>query len=553
MMTHPETMNDGDGGPAPIVPPPLPADSPPVDSPGPEGVLGLRIAAALIDLVLLGGLFVVMAAIGGRVSAEGGRFSVWLYDRWLFAFVAIAGLYYFALEAWSGQTVGKRLLGVQVYGAGRSRPSAWAVAGRTLLRLVDFLPLMYLVGFVAMMATGALRQRIGDLAAGTGVARAAPERRRGVAAVPLAVVLLAAAGLSAYRASSPGSTQTYRAHGVSFDYPAGWQEESGYTAGTSAGGAPTLWSAAVSPGTWDDVIAVDAYRVSPAVTAQNFDAFASDLESVIRQSGVTVQGTPQKVTMAGLPGLRLRFTGTAHGSRYASTAVFAFNGTTEYEVNCQYTSGMAAQVQEACDQVTGSFQVSGAVPGAAAPASGAPSPGATGTTAPSASTRPGNSPASGTPGNAGLGAKVVPVPAGFVLSQDFHVQNGPMSAANFNRYLGGGDLAASLHFVRGYDVTYDSISNLGDSIEVTLFQFATPADAAAFMTEFASGGGVIYKADPVIPGGVDYDSTTADQGAYLHGVMAAKGTLAFQIDTGTGSAAPVPLVRQMARQQYAAL
>jgi hypothetical protein len=283
---------------------------------------------------------------------------------------------------------------------------------------------------------------------------------------------------------------------------------------------------------------VDAYQVSPAVTAQNIDAFTSDLESVIRQSGLTVQGTPQKVTMAGLPGVRLRFTGTTHGTRYASTAVFAFNGTTEYEVNCQYTPGMAAQVARACDQVTGSFQVSRAASGAAAQASNPPSPG--------------SSPVNSAPGSGGLGAKVVPAPAGFVLSQDFQVHNGPMTAADFNRYLGGGDLAASLHFVRGYDVTYVSISN-DDSIEVTLFQFATPADAAAFKAEFASGGGVTYKADPVITGGADYDSTTADQGVYLHGVMAAKGNLAFQIDTATGSAAPVPVVRQLARQQYAAL
>jgi hypothetical protein len=94
-----------------------------------------------------------MAAIGGRVSAEGGRFSVWLYDAWFVAFVAVAGLYYFVLEAVLGQTVGKRMLGVQVYGADRSRPSAWAIAGRTVLRVVDFLPVMYLVGFITMLAT----------------------------------------------------------------------------------------------------------------------------------------------------------------------------------------------------------------------------------------------------------------------------------------------------------------------------------------------------------------------------------------------------------------
>jgi uncharacterized RDD family membrane protein YckC len=549
MMTHPETPHDGDEGPAPIVPPPLPADFPPADSPGQEGVLGLRVAAALIDLLLLAGLFVVMASIGGRVSAGGGRFSVWLYDWWLVAFVAIAGLYYFALEAWSGQTVGKRLLGVQVYGAGRSRPSAGAVAGRTLLRLVDFLPFLYLVGFVVMMATGARRQRIGDLAAHTAVARAAPVRHRGLAAVPLAVVLLAAVGLSAYRATSAGGTGTYRAHGVSFDYPAGWREYSGSTS-TSGGGDP-LWRTAVGPGTQYDLIVVDAYQ-SPAVTARDIDAITPDLAGVVEQAGMAVQGAPDKITMAGLPGLRFHGTGTVGGTRYASTMVFAFNGTTEYEVNCQYTSGTAVQVQQACDQVTGSFWVSGPIPAAAAPVSSAPSSSPIATTTPSAGTTPGNSPVKGTPGNSGLGAKVVPAPAGFALLQFTGVHNGPISAADFDQNMGAGNLAASLHFVRGYEVTYASNTS-DDTIELTLFQFATPADAASFKADLSQGGPASSRADPVIPGGNDYDSTTSDQGTYDHGVIATKGNLAFVIDYLTGSTARAPLVETMARQQYAAL
>src|SRR5690348_39330 len=89
------------------------------------------------------------------------------------------------------------------------------------------------------------------------------------------------------------------------------------------------------------------------------------------------------------------------------------------------------------------------------------------TAAPSARTPPASNPASGMPGNGGLGAKVVPAPAGFALSRSADVHNGPMSAADFNGYLGAGNLAASLHFVRGYDVTYDSTTS-SDSIEVTV-------------------------------------------------------------------------------------
>jgi len=211
-------------------------------------------------------------------------------------------------------------------------------------------------GFITMLATGTRRQRIGDLAARTAVARAVPMRHRGLALVPLAGVLLAAAGLLVYRATSAGNTLTYRAHGISFDYPAGWQDETGAATGTS-GAVPTLWTIVVGLGTPHDGIVVQAIRVSLAVTAQNIDATAHYLESHMQQAGLAVQDPPKKITMAGLPGLRFRVTET--GS--ASTRVFAFNGTTEYVVDCQHTPGMAAQVGRACDQVVGSFQVSRAV------------------------------------------------------------------------------------------------------------------------------------------------------------------------------------------------
>jgi hypothetical protein len=199
------------------------------------------------------------------------------------------------------------------------------------------------------------------------VARATPVRDRGLALVPLAVVLLAAVGLSAYRATSPGGTLTYKAHGVSFDYPASWQEV-GYTS-MSSGAWAKLWGTAVGPGTPYDNIVVEAYRLGVTVSAQDLDAVVPDLASAMQQAGMAVQGTPEKVTMAGLPGLRFRVTGTVDGASYAGTQVFAFYGTTEYTVNCQYTAAKAAEVTRACDQVIGSFHS-----GTASAAQGNPQP-----------------------------------------------------------------------------------------------------------------------------------------------------------------------------------
>src|SRR5262249_60607544 len=95
------------------------------------------------------------------------------------------------------------LLGRRVVRPGGSRASAAAVAGRTLLRLIDWLPALYLTGFITVLATGPRRQRLGDLAARTGVARALPARRPGLAYIPLALVLVAVPGPAAAPGGSP--------------------------------------------------------------------------------------------------------------------------------------------------------------------------------------------------------------------------------------------------------------------------------------------------------------------------------------------------------------
>src|SRR6266568_119037 len=350
----PDALPDGRESPSPSS-----GSPPPPDSTGQEDVLGLRIAAALIDLVLLSGLFVIMGVTVGETSTTGG-FYVSLNGWWLVAFVALALLYYFILEAVSGQTVGKRVLGLRVSRAGERAPVG-AVAVRTMLRVVDGLPVLYLVGFITMMATGARRQRVGDLAAGTSVVRT-PVRHRGLALVALAVVVLAAAGLSVYRVNSPEGPHTYRAHGVSFKYPARWHIGGAETT-ARAGGAEVLWETAVGPSTKWDVIEVDAYRVNRPVTAQNIDAVIPEVESVTRQLfdqlGGAVQAGPEKITMAGLPAVRFRGTGTLDGSLVESIVVVAFSGTTEYSVNCQHTAARAAEVERACNQVVGSFQLRG--------------------------------------------------------------------------------------------------------------------------------------------------------------------------------------------------
>jgi uncharacterized RDD family membrane protein YckC len=380
-----------------LIPPaePLPAGLPrQQDQPGQDAAAlprppGRRVAAALVDLGLLSGLFVMVSLIVGQTSGAFGPFEIYLRlfsltvngqtviwiglnGAWAVLYLAVLPAYYFVLEAAAGQTVGKALLGLRVLRADGRRPSAGQIAGRTLLRLIDWLPVLYLAGFITVLATGRRRQRLGDLAAGTIVARAQPARYRRLAWASVVLVVLAVAGLSAYRAASPGGTQTYqtyRAHRVSFSYPAGWQEETS-TGGAQHGGPP-LWRVTVGPGTSSDGITVEAYGLKIRVDAGNLAAVAARMQQLVqsdaRQVGDTIQAGPQLVTVGGMPGLRFLATGTvSDGSPVESTYIFVFNGATEYEINCQSTRPAAQVIAAACSQVIRTFKAPRPPPPAAA-------------------------------------------------------------------------------------------------------------------------------------------------------------------------------------------
>jgi uncharacterized RDD family membrane protein YckC len=75
---------------------------------------------------------------------------------------------------WQGQTVGKRVLGLRVVDINGLRLQPSQIIIRNLLRAVDSLPLFYLVGGLACLATSN-GQRLGDLAANTVVIRSGRE------------------------------------------------------------------------------------------------------------------------------------------------------------------------------------------------------------------------------------------------------------------------------------------------------------------------------------------------------------------------------------------
>jgi uncharacterized RDD family membrane protein YckC len=140
--------------------------------------LGSRFVAILIDSVLIAGfylaVFLVLALVFSSAMAAGGKAGdeldtagKWVLAAFIFLnFLLVWG--YFALfeGLWRGQTPGKRVMKLRVIKDSGRQITFFEALARNLLRFVDYLPGMYLVGVITMLCNKR-NKRLGDLAAGT--------------------------------------------------------------------------------------------------------------------------------------------------------------------------------------------------------------------------------------------------------------------------------------------------------------------------------------------------------------------------------------------------
>lgn len=130
---------------------------------GTEGdIIWRRAGALLIDSILIG---TVTAALGGilaqaRLAALAGLFGL-----------IISFGYYIYLEGNYGQTIGKMALSIVVVTEDGDPIDYGPAAIRTVLRIIDALPFLYLLGIILIFVTDR-KQRLGDIAADTVVVRA---------------------------------------------------------------------------------------------------------------------------------------------------------------------------------------------------------------------------------------------------------------------------------------------------------------------------------------------------------------------------------------------
>lgn len=123
--------------------------------------LGTRILAGIIDFIIMIVIMVPLTFVAGQ--SLGAQIGVSL----------VAIVYFIVMEALKGATVGKMAMGIRVVKAADGSAISWMESIiRNVLRIVDALPFLYILGMI-LIAVTQKKQRVGDLAASTIVVKKA--------------------------------------------------------------------------------------------------------------------------------------------------------------------------------------------------------------------------------------------------------------------------------------------------------------------------------------------------------------------------------------------
>jgi uncharacterized RDD family membrane protein YckC len=166
------------GSPISVSPPPAPpAGGVPPSGPiltRPEAnILVQRIIAVIIDSVIVAIISLIIGVLIGLAIGFAFLFAgfAFIYTPFSVIFLLLGIAYFTYFEGTSGQTIGKRLLGIKVISASTTSIDMTKALNRNILRVVDWLPGAYILGFILILVSQK-KQRLGDMLAETQVVRA---------------------------------------------------------------------------------------------------------------------------------------------------------------------------------------------------------------------------------------------------------------------------------------------------------------------------------------------------------------------------------------------
>jgi uncharacterized RDD family membrane protein YckC len=132
--------------------------------------IGSRFLAALVDTTII--VILQLIVLGTSAYALKAAKLMSNTDAWsaaifgLISFLLFWGYYIFFEMVWNGQSPGKRWAGLRVIRADGTPVTLAESVIRNLVRIIDFMPIGYGVGIVAMFINSQAR-RLGDMAAGS--------------------------------------------------------------------------------------------------------------------------------------------------------------------------------------------------------------------------------------------------------------------------------------------------------------------------------------------------------------------------------------------------
>jgi uncharacterized RDD family membrane protein YckC len=140
--------------------------------------VGSRFLALLIDTLIQTAVLIVGMMAFALLGVLGVAAKIPLAESWILAGVVTGGFllfygYFIFFEIfWSGQTPGKRRIGLRVIKETGRRLSPIETVARNLLRIVDQMPGVYAVGILVALSNKQ-NKRLGDFVAGSLVVREA--------------------------------------------------------------------------------------------------------------------------------------------------------------------------------------------------------------------------------------------------------------------------------------------------------------------------------------------------------------------------------------------
>jgi uncharacterized RDD family membrane protein YckC len=135
--------------------------------------IGTRLVAQIVDSIVL----IVLYFVVGATLFGGPNFDV--FGAQAMSFIAIYGilafLYFAVLEGYKGATVGKIVMKIKVVREDGSPCGIGPAIIRNILRIVDGLPFLYIVGMI-LISRSSKKQRLGDSVAKTVIVKASREQ-----------------------------------------------------------------------------------------------------------------------------------------------------------------------------------------------------------------------------------------------------------------------------------------------------------------------------------------------------------------------------------------